>query len=839
MATLLQIKKNSSASSTAAPAAGVSGVQSAELGITYGTGAHDNGGGRLYIGSHNGNAVHVVGGQYFTGMLAHAPGTLTASSGIITNTASAIDTLNIGTTAAAAPTMKFLEGTSNGTAAIVLSGVADVGQNADFTVVLPKADDTLVGKATTDTLTNKTLTAPVFADAGFIADPAGKELLVFQQTGSAVNELEITNAAAGAGPQLAATGTDTNINMLLAAKGSGVVKVGGVEVASISGTQTLTNKTLTSPVVTTPQINDTSADHQYVFAVSELTDDRIVTLPLLTGGDEFTFNAHAQTLSAKSIDLGTNTLTGTVAEFNAALQSESFATLTGAETLTSKTLTSPIVSGLYLSDSSVVFEGTADNFETTLTVTDPTADQTWTIPDATDTFVGKATTDTLTNKTLTTPVIAEIDSGSTITLDATTDIILDADGGDVFFKDGGTTIATLSNASSDFVIATGVLNKDFLVKGNDGGSTITALTLDMSDAGAASFNDSVAATSVITGTGSAAGVVTSSGDYDLTLQTGNATTGNITITDGANADITLTPNGTGVVTVPAAYSTRSGFGATSLVTKEYVDAVKTGLDVKNSVVAKTTAELYAASSGAGTAGWASTSAGTFTSHVNEVIPTASVDGQTLALNDRVLVTGETTGSDGGLRNGIYYVFQLGTGSAKWILKRATDFDVDAEVTSGAFTFVEKGTTYADSGWILTTDGTITVNTTELAFTQFSGAGAITAGAGLGESGTTMFVNVDDSSIEINSDTLRVKALGITNAMLAGSISLTAKVTGTLPVANGGTGAATLAQYGVVLGAGAGAVGVLASGASGTAGYFLQANSGANPSWVNTISGGTF
>ena len=68
-----------------------------------------------------------------------------------------------------------------------------------------------------------------------------------------------------------------------------------------SSTNTLTNKTLTSPVLTTPQINDTSADHQYVVAVSELAADRTITLPLLTGDDEVTFNAHTQTLTNKSL----------------------------------------------------------------------------------------------------------------------------------------------------------------------------------------------------------------------------------------------------------------------------------------------------------------------------------------------------------------------------------------------------------------------------------------------------------------------------------------------------------------------------------------------------------
>ena len=66
-------------------------------------------------------------------------------------------------------------------------------------------------------------------------------------------------------------------------------------------TDTLTNKTLTSPVITTPQINDTSANHQYVFAVSELAADRTVTLPLLGGNDEFVFKDHAVTMTNKTM----------------------------------------------------------------------------------------------------------------------------------------------------------------------------------------------------------------------------------------------------------------------------------------------------------------------------------------------------------------------------------------------------------------------------------------------------------------------------------------------------------------------------------------------------------
>jgi|8_EtaG_2_1085327.scaffolds.fasta_scaffold01050_3 hypothetical protein len=130
------------------------------------------------------------------------------------------------------------------------------------------------------------------------------------------------------------------------------------------------------------------------------------------------------------------------------------------------------------------------------------------------------------------------------TVDATTDIILDADGGDVFFKDGGTTIATLSNTSSDFVITTGVQDKDFIIKGDDGGSGITALTIDMSAAGAVTFNDKITAvgTSVFTN-------LDISGDVDVdgTLETDalsiastavTSTAAELNILDGVTADAT-------------------------------------------------------------------------------------------------------------------------------------------------------------------------------------------------------------------------------------------------------------------------------------------------------------
>jgi hypothetical protein len=99
-------------------------------------------------------------------------------------------------------------------------------------------------------------------------------------------------------------------------------------------------------------------------------------------------------------------------------------------------------------------------------------------------------TQTLTNKTLTTPKIAEIDSLSSgnITLDAEADIILDADGANVTIKDDGTSILDIANNSSDVEMTVSVADKNFLIKGTDGSSGITALDIDMALAGKATFN---------------------------------------------------------------------------------------------------------------------------------------------------------------------------------------------------------------------------------------------------------------------------------------------------------------------------------------------------------------
>ena len=148
-----------------------------------------------------------------TGTVLLSGSTLTLTAPVLTGSSSS------------AGSILFKEDTDNGTNAVTLIGPA---ATADVTLTLPAVTDTLVGKTTLDTLTNKTLaspvlTAPKFVDAGFIADNNGNEQLVFQTTSSAVNHVELTNAATDNAPQLNAVGGNTNVSLSLAAKGTGAI----------------------------------------------------------------------------------------------------------------------------------------------------------------------------------------------------------------------------------------------------------------------------------------------------------------------------------------------------------------------------------------------------------------------------------------------------------------------------------------------------------------------------------------------------------------------------------------------------------------------------------------
>lgn len=163
-------------------------------------------------------------------------------------------------------------------------------------------------------------------------------------------------------------------------------------------------------------------------------------------------------------------------------------------------------------------------------------------------------------------------------------------------------------------------------------------------------------------------------------------------------------------------------------TKAYVDSVAQGLNVHDSVVAGTTANLTATyNNGSSGVGATLTNAGTQAA--------LTLDGVSLSVSDRVLIKNQTSQA----QNGIYVVTNVGSVSTNWVLTRATDFDTTAEMGGGDFVFVTSGTTLDNTGWVCI-DKITTVGTTPVVFAQFSGAGTYLAGNGLTLTGNTFSVN---------------------------------------------------------------------------------------------------
>jgi hypothetical protein len=526
---------------------------------------------------------------------------------------------------------------------------------------------------------------------------------------------------------------------------------------------------------------------------------------------------------AQFIDLDSQSLTltgGTGIDTTGSAQTMTFAIDStvvqkdATQTLTAKTLTTPVIASLK-----------------------PSGSNTLTMPDATDTIVGRATTDTLTNKTLTTPVIngfsgtgnASIDGVLTTTgnieLGHASDNTLSASSGVLSIEGksivdtGGTGLTKSSSSSSTLNLDTNSLTEAAIADGdyivfNDAtdsnapkkealadvatlfaGTGLSAsssvLSVDASQtqitsvgtigtgtwqgtaiadsyiASASTWNSKQAGDAALTsisGLTTAADKMiytTGSDTYAVTDLTATART----LLDDASTSDMRTTLGVAIGTNVQAYDadlntiaglsntdgnfivgsgsawvaesgstarTSLGLGTSAILdsvdednmssnsatlvptqqsVKAYVDSVAEGLDVKDSAKVATTANITLAN-------------------------TQTIDGVSLSAGDRVLVKDQSTGS----QNGVYVVVDGGS----WT--RATDFDSNTEVTDGTFFFVEQGTVNADSGWVLTTNNPITVGTTALVFSQFSGAGQITAGTGLSKSGNTLSVDASQTQI---------------------------------------------------------------------------------------------
>ena len=659
MASVIRIKRSSVSGNPATLGAG-------ELAYSALTDNGSNGGDRLYIGigtETSGNAANhfVIGGKYFTDMLDHTPGTLTASSALIVDASSKLDNLKVdnldlnGNTLSSTDTNGNILLTPNGTGKTVIT-------------------NPFIGDSSTS------LTEFIYDTVGG-AVSAGTGITVTNDDAFNSSTISITNTAVTAGSYGSATAIPT-----FTVNAQGQLTAAGT--ASISTTLAIAGDTGTDSVA--------------------------------LGTDTITF-------------VGGTGITSAVAAVGAATSvtfdiDSTVATLTGTQTLTNKTLTLPTIGG-----TGAAFSGSTSG-TTTVLATATAGTTTLTLPAATDTLVGKATTDTLTNKSISgsSNTLSNIGNGSltnsAVTIGSTS----------VSLGATVTTFAGLASVTSTAFVGalTGnastatTLQTARAINGvNFDGSAAITVTAAAGTLSGATLNSTVTASS-LTSVGTIATGVWQGTDVGVAYGGTGTSDGSITGTGaltftagGSNTNVNLVPNGTGIVDVGgkrvgnAANPTQSS----DLATKAYVDSLSNGLDVKASVRAATTANITLSN-------------------------TQTIDGVALSVGDRVLVKNQSTGS----QNGIYVV-----ASGSWT--RAADFDnsPDVEVSPGTFFFVEEGTTQADNGYVVSNDTAITIGTTAITFSQFSGAGQITAGAGLTKSGNTLDVVGTADRITVNTDSVDI------------------------------------------------------------------------------------
>ena len=327
--------------------------------------------------------------------------------------------------------------------------------------------------------------------------------------------------------------------------------------------------------------------------------------------------------------------------------------------------------------------------------------------------------------------------------------------------------ANSSGAPSDIAVGT----TEILI-GDGTGFTAAALSGDatMTNAGVvsvATLNQNTTGSSASC-TGNSATVTTNANLTGIVTSTGNATaiangaiaTGKISGFDTQVQTSRLDQMATATADIAVGSQKITGLAdgtaAQDAATKNQVDVAQAGLDAKDSCRVATTANITLSGE-------------------------QTIDGVTTT-TDRVLVKNQTTGS----QNGIYV-------SAAGAWARSTDADANVEVTAGLYTLITEGTVAGGQGFVLTTDDPITVGTTALSFSQFSGVGDLVGGTGITKSGNT--ISVDASQTQIT-DVGALDAGSITSGFGAinnGSSTITttgAVATGALTVTGTITGALT-------------------------------------------------
>jgi hypothetical protein len=791
MATTIKIKRSTG---TSAP----SSLSAGELAYTGGAGVQGGSGSRLFVGNPADGANLVIGGKYFTDMLDHVHGTNTASSALIVDSSKKINEILSGNIVITGSTDTI--STSSGALTIAPTGSLVITHGGTID---------LSGQANSVTLLDNSATAIDFNEAGtsyltIVTTNGGEKVVVGKDTTFA-NDISLISDSA-----VINFGADDDVSLTHVAD-TGLLLNGASEFQFRDSTLSIGSTTDgqldieadTELEITAPTVEFNTDSQILAFgADGDVTLTHIADTGLrINAGMAVQFRDGALSINSSTdgqLDIDADSeleITAPIVDINAStsvnisndLKLDSDSAVLGFGVDNDITLTHVADTALLVNDAIAV------QFRDSALAINSSVDGQLDIIADTELEITAPTVEFNTDSQI---LAFGADGDVTLTHVADTGLLLNTSS-QIQFRDSDLnisspsdgTLAIAADSEVDITATTIDINGNADVSGTLGAGETTVSSLTVSDL----TNNRV----VIAGTSGAVEddanftfngttlALTAGMDItgDLDVDNININANTISSTD-TNGDITLSPNGTGTVKVPSGYDDRSGQDSLTLVTKGYVDAVKQSLDIKDSVRVASTGNV------------------SLTGGSSDLEAGDTIDGVTLVAGDRVLLKNQSTASE----NGIYVAVASGGTPA-----RSDDANASAEVTSGMFVWVEEGTSNGDQGYVLTTNNVITLNTTNLTFTQFSGAGQITAGNGLTKSGNTINVVPDDVTLSVTADEIKLK----------GDVTTTAL--GDLLI-----GKATDGGYKRL------------AVSSGGANYLLQINaSGTDLEYTNTLDGGTF
>lgn len=734
MASIIRIKRSSVSGNPSTLAAGELAYSNVAA-----TGEFSASGDRLYIGmgaETNGNAANhiVIGGKYFTDMMDHVPGVLTASSALIADSNKKLDDLLVDNLELNGNTISTTN--INGNLVLDANGTGKTLINDKTTII------SQVLRANGSTGIN------VFN----IEDTGGSQLFEVRENGDAIIAGKLTVSSSGS----SIAGTFSGENLTL----TDFLNVGDLRLDgnTISSTNTNGDIILDANGTGKTKINDKTTIYSQVLKDVGSSTVNVFNVQDIGGAQLFEVRENGDAIIGGVLTVngtGTSTFAGNVS-INGNINVEGTATVKlgfqGSDAIFDGNL---IVKG-----NTTLGDATSDTLTINARLASsivPTADATYNLGSSSLRFNnGYFSSVTAGNLSL---------SGNTLISTTTnTDINISPDGtGKTVLKNVYVGVDSLTEYIQDSAQGMFVEGEGIDIVYNDAANTLTisAELATSSNPGVASFSSTnftvtagaVATNNITLGTSTLNNGTTTTaiaGLTQLTVDNIDINGNTISATD-TNGNVTLAPNGTGTVDVSNKRITSVADPSQSqdAATKAYVDAVKTGLNVKDAVMLATTAPLTVAySNGTSGVGATLTNAGTQAA--------LQLDGVNATVGDRILVKDQAGAY--ALQNGIYVVTSVGSGSTNWVLTRSTDADnsPSAELAGGTFVFVQNGNTQADNGYVVTTNGAITLGVTLITWAQFSGAGQITAGDGLSKTGNTLNVNVGPG-LTINTDAVDINS----------------------------------------------------------------------------------